>query len=637
MSRNEHVGSGRHGFGYQPALDGLRAVAVLAVIAYHLGYGWARGGFLGVDTFFVLSGYLITSLLLVEFAGARRIDLRAFWARRARRLLPALLLVLGAVTVWAAARAAAGPAREPARRRARDPVLRSELAVRGQRPVLLRRLLGRLAVAPRVVARDRGAVLPASGRSSSVACLRLARGRTRLLGRALHRPARRRRSCSWRVLYDPADPSRAYYGTDTRAHALLIGALLAIVLQRQASRVESRAAGPAGPRPPRTWSGSRPRRCCRASVVGAAIACVAAFALVPDTQRRHVPRRVCVVRGRRRRPDRRQPSRPDAHPSGRCSRSVPCVGSGRSPTGCTSGTGRSRSRSTAPRTGIDGAALDVVRIATTFALATLSFYLVERPIRRGVLGRRAFVATPLAFAGVVSAVLLVAATALPPPSYLRNNGDTSIAPRCTASTVIASARHRPTRPRRRRRRPPTRPPHPRRPCRRAGSAVDRPHPAPAGHLRRAPAAARRRLGDGEPATGAALRPRRRRGIDLASVAVPGCGTVAGEPLGPGDARYSWTAGCGRNIPGLETSAVAQDRPDLVVWLSSWEGADRILGRSDRAHRDGERLPDDLRPRRPGGAAAHVDGCARRVPDHAAAGFGRRRRGSVGRGAGARTG
>jgi hypothetical protein len=66
-------------------------------------------------------------------------------------------------------------------------------------------------------------------------------------------------------------------------------------------------------------------------------------------------------------------------------------------------------------------------------------------------------------------------------------------------------------------------------------------------------------------------------IDLASVAVPGCGTVAGEPLGPGDARYSWTAGCGRNIPGLETSAVAQDRPDLVVWLSSWEGSDRILG------------------------------------------------------------
>jgi len=89
-------------FPHQPALDGLRAVAVLAVIAYHLGYGWARGGYLGVDTFFVLSGYLITSLLVVEFAGTRRIALSAFWGRRARRLLPALLLVLAAVTAWAA-------------------------------------------------------------------------------------------------------------------------------------------------------------------------------------------------------------------------------------------------------------------------------------------------------------------------------------------------------------------------------------------------------------------------------------------------------------------------------------------------------------------------------------------------------
>ncbi len=89
-------------FGYQPALDGLRAVAVCAVIAYHLQYGWAEGGFLGVDAFFVLSGFLITSLLVVEFGGAGRIDLRAFWVRRARRLLPALFLVLGAITVWAA-------------------------------------------------------------------------------------------------------------------------------------------------------------------------------------------------------------------------------------------------------------------------------------------------------------------------------------------------------------------------------------------------------------------------------------------------------------------------------------------------------------------------------------------------------
>lgn len=75
-----------------PALDGLRGVAVLAVLLYHGGFLWARGGHLGVTTFFVLSGFLITSLLLCERAREGRIDLRAFWARRARRLVPAALV-----------------------------------------------------------------------------------------------------------------------------------------------------------------------------------------------------------------------------------------------------------------------------------------------------------------------------------------------------------------------------------------------------------------------------------------------------------------------------------------------------------------------------------------------------------------
>jgi peptidoglycan/LPS O-acetylase OafA/YrhL len=84
------------------ALDGVRALAVIGVILYHCGVAWIPGGLLGVDVFFVLSGYLITSLLLREVRGGGRVDLRAFWARRARRLLPALLLVLIAVMLWAA-------------------------------------------------------------------------------------------------------------------------------------------------------------------------------------------------------------------------------------------------------------------------------------------------------------------------------------------------------------------------------------------------------------------------------------------------------------------------------------------------------------------------------------------------------
>jgi len=79
---------------YLPGLDGLRAVAVLAVVAYHLTFPWARGGLLGVGVFFVVSGYLITDLLMSEVHRHGKIELRQFWLRRARRLLPALFVML---------------------------------------------------------------------------------------------------------------------------------------------------------------------------------------------------------------------------------------------------------------------------------------------------------------------------------------------------------------------------------------------------------------------------------------------------------------------------------------------------------------------------------------------------------------
>ena len=85
---------------YLPGLDGLRAIAVAAVVAYHLGYGWAQGGLLGVGVFFTLSGYLITDILVGQWAARGRIKLGDFWMRRARRLLPALFVMLAVVTVW---------------------------------------------------------------------------------------------------------------------------------------------------------------------------------------------------------------------------------------------------------------------------------------------------------------------------------------------------------------------------------------------------------------------------------------------------------------------------------------------------------------------------------------------------------
>ncbi|MBA3288388.1 MAG: acyltransferase [Acidimicrobiia bacterium] len=87
--------------GYQPGLDGVRALSVVAVILYHAGFPWMHGGFFGVEVFFVVSGFLITSLLLDERVTAGSVTLRQFWLRRARRLLPALLAVLAAVAVWA--------------------------------------------------------------------------------------------------------------------------------------------------------------------------------------------------------------------------------------------------------------------------------------------------------------------------------------------------------------------------------------------------------------------------------------------------------------------------------------------------------------------------------------------------------
>ncbi len=86
--------------GHVESLDGLRAIAVMGVVLFHAQFGWIRGGFLGVSTFFTLSGFLITSLLLREWNSSDEgVDLRRFWRRRFRRLLPASWTTIGAVLV----------------------------------------------------------------------------------------------------------------------------------------------------------------------------------------------------------------------------------------------------------------------------------------------------------------------------------------------------------------------------------------------------------------------------------------------------------------------------------------------------------------------------------------------------------
>jgi peptidoglycan/LPS O-acetylase OafA/YrhL len=205
-----------------PALDGLRAIAVLAVMAYHAGIGWAPGGFLGVELFFVVSGFLITSLLLGEVEARGNIDLRDFWTRRARRLLPALGVLLVAVAV-------AGRVFAPENvESTRSGLLGALVYVTNWeliwsdvsyfeaigRPPLLQHLWS-LAVEeqyylvwPLVVA---GLVALGGRRAVMIACGAGAVASTALM---------------W-VIVDPNAPSRVYYGTDTRAAGLLVGGLLA--------------------------------------------------------------------------------------------------------------------------------------------------------------------------------------------------------------------------------------------------------------------------------------------------------------------------------------------------------------------------------------------------------------------------
>lgn len=87
---------------YLPGLDGLRAVAVIAVMIYHANSTWLKGGFIGVEVFFVISGYLITLLLIAEHEKTGAVDMKNFWVRRFRRLLPALFVMLLLLSIWTA-------------------------------------------------------------------------------------------------------------------------------------------------------------------------------------------------------------------------------------------------------------------------------------------------------------------------------------------------------------------------------------------------------------------------------------------------------------------------------------------------------------------------------------------------------
>ncbi len=209
---------------YVSGLDGLRAVAVTAVLLYHAEVRGAVGGFLGVEIFFVISGYLITALLLAEWRSNGRIDLGTFWFRRARRLLPALFLLLLVVLTYAVMFLPEEVATLRGDAFAATGYVTNWYLIFNHksyfesvgRPSLLQHLWS-LAVEEQFYLL--WPLLLAFG-------LRWVRRRTFLyavLGAAALS------ALLMAVLYHPGtDPSRVYYGTDTRATGFLIGAALAI-------------------------------------------------------------------------------------------------------------------------------------------------------------------------------------------------------------------------------------------------------------------------------------------------------------------------------------------------------------------------------------------------------------------------
>ncbi|HET6809694.1 MAG TPA: acyltransferase family protein [Acidimicrobiales bacterium] len=391
-----------------PALDGIRAFAVLAVITYHTGVHWMQGGFYGVDVFLVLSGFLITSLLVGEWGRSGTVSLSGFWVRRARRLLPALFLMLAGVALvaglWPAVLSAphlmsdavatilyvanwhlAGEhASYFAAVNQPSPLLHTwTLAIEEQFylvwPLVVVVVMGR--------ARRRTAAGgdPAEGSRG---------GLRRLLAVACAGAAA---SAVWMIVLAPtdgSDPSRAYYGSDTRAQGLLVGAALAV--------------GCALWGPVRTRAGARVTA--GVGVLGAAGVALM-WMLVPETDGFAFHGGFLLV-------------------TLACGAVV--VAAARVPR---SAVGRVLSLRplrylgqisygmylwywpvllvmTGARTHLHGYALTVARLAVVTGVASLSFHLVETPVRRGALaGWRGALAAPAAAMAAAGAVL--AATTLP--------------------------------------------------------------------------------------------------------------------------------------------------------------------------------------------------------------------------------
>ena len=392
------------------ALDGLRGVAVIGVLLFHADH--LAGGFLGVDLFFTLSGFLITSLLVVEHRASGRISLRSFWARRARRLLPAMLAVVAAATVVAALT-----------------LPDAEMERFGNQALLTLAYVvnwGEIASS-----RDYWALFDAPTPLEHVWSLAieeqfyvvwplLVLGSVRLLGRRFGIRVLvgiglvASLATSWVVIEGAGGITRAYYGTDTRAASILVGAALA-TFTAGASR--------------------RPSALERGVAVGAVVslgAILASWALVDGNEiwlyrygfLAHALLTAVVIAA---------VSGPFGGSLGRALQARPLVRVGILSYGLYLWHWPVYVVLDDVRTGLDGWTLTALRLAVTLAIATASYHLLEAPIRsqRWRLPRPALVS--------VGAVALTAALVVV-IAWQPGSAPDEIAPSDVASQDVARSR-----------------------------------------------------------------------------------------------------------------------------------------------------------------------------------------------------
>ena len=494
-----------------PGLDGLRGLAVVGVVAYHLEAPFATGGFLGVDLFMVLSGFLITRLLLAELEDTGRIDVGAFWVRRAKRLLPAALafcVITAGLAGWLF--------RSGQLLSTRWDAIASVFYVANWRFVLAEQSYFDLFAEPSpfrhlwsLAIEEQFYVLW----PLVVFAFRRSRAALLFVSIAIALTS----VCAMYVFSNAADPSRAYYGTDTRVQTLVVGCILAILLHRRDTRTS-----PAD----RTWPALFAVPIAGLVVLAFVVASgesqwmyrggFAVFAVLASL----LVASVVILPGR-------GPNRlfelPPVRWVGMISYSLylwhwPAI-----------------VFLTAPRVGFDGVWLLSLRILAMVGAAWLSFRFIESPIRHRTIAKfRAFTAVTASTLLVAGAIAVLTLGARPPADFFTANG------------TVATANH-----------------------------GIRPGVPP---LEGDPAVLI--VGDSVVASlsAALLSAAAQANVDLATAPVSGCGLLPGLTLDTMTQEpYENSRICADIVPAGLDAAFQEVRPDVVVWLSIWDAENREVG------------------------------------------------------------